>query len=300
MNALNRNLKNNLCVTQIASALTATMAFGLLTVSFSGTALAQTKKHENITLEQIQSIGNVVQAPEKLTVEKDLRSRALLEAAQSYGARAGLAQETNKIREVLEDHASTWDVAFNFGALMLVDEQIGEANPTLRPRLIIPPVILHTVQNTRQDSGDVFHIVDETFTIKEQAKFSSVAPTWRSYLIRDANSMSVTPPHSSLLPKTDEERVKFKEGVADGWRSGIAQAKAIYKSDLARLTRDYEGMSLYLELVEQKKVSVPFVATSNQAITGDENTMNINDVTLKITVMPSFQKDSNKWTPLTH
>lgn len=300
MNALNQKAVNKIRVNKLRSALSAAMATGLMAVTFSDAALAQSGRSDNITLEQIQSIGNTVQAPEKLTVEKDLRSRALQEAAQSYGARAGLAQETKKIREVLEDHASTWDVAFNFGALMLTDEQKNEVNATMRPRLIIPAVILHTTQNTRQDSSDVFHIVDETYTIKEQAKFASVAPSWRTYLIRDAASLNVTPPHSSLLPKTDEERTKFKQWVADGWRSGIEQAKAIYKADLARLTRDYEGMSLYLELVEQRKVSVPFVATSNQPITGDENTLNINDVTLKITVMPAFQKDSSKWAPQSH
>jgi defect-in-organelle-trafficking protein DotC len=100
------------------------------------------------------------------------------------------------------------------------------------------------------------------------------------------------------LPKTDEEKAKYKAWVADGWKSGIAQGKAIFQADLARLDRDYQGMHLYMELLEQGKVSAPFVAATNQHVTGDANTLNIDDVSLKITVMPAFQQDSSKWTPV--
>ena len=57
-------------------------------------------------------------------------------------------------------------------------------------------------------------------------------------------------------------------------------------------------MHLYHELLDQRKVSAPFIATNNRGVTGDANNLNIDDVTLKITVMPAFQKDAGKWLPV--
>ena len=266
-------------------------------VTFSGGSAAQSFSAPELTLEHVQSIANTTMPTDKLTAEQDLRTKALREAAQSYGARAGFLKTSEQIRETLEEHATLWDTAYNFGSLLLVDHQQGEKGAEMRPRIIVPPVLVVSQDNTYQPSADTFHTTDTTYRIIQQVHFSSTAPSWRTYLIREGKSQALSPPHSTLLPKDDQERENYKNWVAEGWDSGIKQAWDVYKTDIKRIDRDYKGMSLYHELVEQKQVSLPFIATSNKSISGDDNTMNINDVTLKITVMPAFQRDSSNWTP---
>jgi defect-in-organelle-trafficking protein DotC len=298
MSMLTNNVFLNSSVNKSAFSLSKKTILTASMVGFCGLASAQSFPTPEITLEQVQSIANSAATPGKLTVEQDLRAKALREAAQSYGARAGFLQKSGKIRDILEQHSTLWDAAWNFNSLLLVDEQRGEKGAEMRPRIIVPPVLLRSEDNTYQVSANVFQTTDETYRIHEQVHFSSVAPNWRTYLIRDTRGQALSPPHSSLLPKDDAEREKFKQWVAEGWESGVKQAWDVYITDVKKLDRDYGGMTLYHELVEQRKVSLPFVASSNKPISGDDNTMNINDVTLKITVMPSFQRDSKQWTPL--
>lgn len=285
-------------VTKTSKTLLISKVCTALAITFSSTAFAQTLDPDTISLEKLQALADLSHGTEKLSEEKDLRSKALQEAAQSYGARAGMAHETSTIRRVLLKHANLWDNAFSFDHLMLLDTQKNELDPQLRARLIVSPVIEQSLDNTAQDSPDTIRTVDETVTIREQARFSLTKPSWRTYLLRDTASLTISPPHSSLLPKNDEEKAKFKTWVAEGWKAGVAQAQAIYHADLKKLDRDYQGMHLYMEMLEQGKVSAPFVASSNRGVTGDANTLNINDVNLKITVMPAFQLDTSKWTPV--
>jgi defect-in-organelle-trafficking protein DotC len=297
MNVNKKNLSLRKLVSEIGSTLGCSLVFGMVAVSFSSPVSAEPVGTTQITLEQLQDVANTRVAPEKMVGETDLRMRAIQEAAQSYGARAALQQTSNTIRNVLEQNAPLWDKAWNFIPMMLVDEQTTEKDPEMRPRIVVPPVLMYSILNTRQDAPDVFHIVNETYIMKEQTHFSSIAPSWRTYLLRDESKKPILPPHNSLLPKTDEEREQFKKAVSDGWNAGVKQAYAIHEADLAKLTRDFVGMSLYHELVEQHKISLPFIASSNQPITGDTNTLNVNDITLRITVLPAFQRNVSKWTP---
>lgn len=232
----------------------------------------------------------------KLTEERNLRSKAMREAALSYGARSGLLRRTFEIKETLKQDGPKLDAIYNFSALMLTDLQPGE-NAESRARFVVPPVITKMGRTFNQEDSYLIRQRDQVMRIETNARFAAVAPNWRAYLERDMGESVVALPHASLLPRTNEERVSWDKWVAEGFAAGLVQADSIFESDQARLVRDIEGMILYYELVDQKVVTLPFVATRNDGVTGDANQLNINDVTLKITVLPAFQSSSKAWVP---
>lgn len=231
----------------------------------------------------------------KAAAERDVRSKAMREAANSYGARAGLIRGTFENQQALDKVASTYDATFNFVPLMLTDIQPKEKGGDGRPRLIKPPVVVQARGAFNQLDSRMIRERDAIFRLETNVEFVPVAPNWRAYLYRDMSEKNAALPHYTLMPRNEAEKLQWKQWVADGWSAGYAQAKAILESDLNRLARDFDGMVLYHDLVAQNVLSLPFVATRNDGVTGDDNSMNVNDVTLKITVIPSFQRKPARW-----
>jgi defect-in-organelle-trafficking protein DotC len=269
----------------------------LLLAGLSGGALAATATPP--TLEELQAAASGKAASKtEQTEEISLRMKAVQEAAQSYGMRGGLLYRSAQIRASLDRAANDLDVVWNFGPLMIIDLQPGEDPRTMRGRYIVPPVITRAQQIFKQDNANLIRLVDQTYRIESQARFSPTLPTWRTYLYRNLGEETPGLPHGSLLPRNDGEKGKWNDWVAAGYAEGIEQANQYFEYDLNRLTRDYTGMVLYHELVLQRMVSLPYVATANLGVTGDGETLNINDVVLRITAIPGFQHDTSTWTPI--
>lgn len=265
----------------------------VLAVGFSAPASAQSASG----LEQaINGIGNG-SVEDASTPEKDLRARAMREAAQSYGARSGLLFRTKQIRVDIDRAAKSNDVIYNFGPLMLVDQLPDEAG-VMRSRDVLPPVIVKEDVSFKQDSDTIIQKGGTNYHIFSQAKFLPIPPTWRSYLYRNVGEQTVAKPPSSLLPRSPGEQARYQQWISEGWSAGISQADSIYDSDMNRLDRDFNGMVLYYELVAQNMVTLPYIATSNSGVSGDATHLNLNNVTLRITIMPEFRHDSSKWTPV--
>lgn len=278
--------------------------FGLSVAVFGSNAFAQsvtasTKANATPpTLEQAQAKSKEATILDPgAAQERDLRAKAMQEAAQSYGARSGLLRRSFEIRNAVEKVGPKLDAIWNFRPLMLTDAQPGEVAQH-RERLIVPPVAIKAEGIFKQDSGTLVRFVNATYKLTTQPRFASVSPTWREYLYRDLGETVVQPPHVTLLPRTDEERANWDRWVAEGWAAGVKQADAYYEYDLNRLQRDFNGMAQYHEMVAKNMVSLPHVATANESVTGDENTLNINDSLLRITVMPAFRFDTKNWKPL--
>lgn len=298
------NAEAGLGVSKTALSACLASVFGL-TVALSGSnVFAQDATpssrpiQQPLTLEQAQAKSKeAISLDPGAAQERDLRAKAMQEAAQSYGARSGLLRRSFEIRHTVEKVAPKLDAIWNFRPLMLTDAQPGEVAQH-RQRLIVPPVVVQADKIYKQEGGTVVKTADKTFKLTTQPRFSATSPTWREYLYRDLGETVVQPPHVTLMPRTDEERANWDRWVAEGWASGVQQANSYYEYDLNRLDRDFSGMALYHELVEKKMVSLPYVATANESISGDENTLNINDSLLRITVMPAFRHDSKTWVPV--
>lgn len=231
-----------------------------------------------------------------LADQRNLRGKAMQEAALSYGARSGLLRRSYEIAETVKYAAPSLDAALNFTPRMLVDLLPGEKSEG-RSRIIVPPVLEQAGHTLNQLGPQEVRSREGILKFHANARISTTVPNWREYLTRDLGERTATPPHATLLPRTSEERANWDKWLAEGFAAGKEQADSIFEADVARLRRDLLGMDLYHSLVLQKVVSLPFVATRNDGVTGNGQQLNINDVTLRITVLPAFQTNPKEWTP---
>lgn len=222
------------------------------------------------------------------TVEGDspnvspIRLQALRDTAMTIGAQSGLSDRAKQLNEMLETRARHLDQVFNFNAMML------EQN-------VLPPVLVESRDNLNLASAETIRIADMTYQIADQARFVTAPPTWRSYLAMDYKKPPI--PNVTLLPKDQQERLVWRKYIDKGWKQGSQQAEAIFKENLARLHRDYNGMILYRKLLAQNIVSAPYVAKTNLGVTGGGSNIRVNDQVLRITALPTLQADSKRWKP---
>lgn len=212
-----------------------------------------------------------------------MRAEELKETAMTIGAQGGLAYRSQRIDQVLMQDKRNLNKAFNFNGLLL-------------PHHVLPPVLLENRRQLRLDDPQTIRLADRSYRIAEQARFVTTVPTWRDYLWMDFPPPP--PPNNALLPKTPSESKIWKEAVTTGWEQGITQANNIFEENVARLKRDYEGMTLYRKLLDQNMVSLPFVATTALGVTGDGSKVMINDNIQRITALPQLDPDAKHWKPV--
>lgn len=209
-----------------------------------------------------------------------MRVQALRDTALSVGARGGLAWRSDEINQIIARYEKLLPRIFNFNGLMLDHN-------------ILPPVLIEA-RNTLNLSGtDTIHISDRSYEILKQASFTTAAPHWRDYLWLTYEKPEL--PDKSLLPYTKEERAIWQKYIDEGWQAGVTQANLIYRENLGRLKRDFEGMVRYRSLLAQNMVSAPYVATLDMGITGGGKDLAVNDRLLKITAFPVLKTNGNQW-----
>jgi defect-in-organelle-trafficking protein DotC len=209
-----------------------------------------------------------------------LRHQFIRDTALSLGARGGLAWRSKEINKILVKHEPLLYRLFNFNAMLL------EKN-------VLPPVLIEGRNTLTLTGTDVIRIADRTFHILSQARFVTAAPNWRDYLW-----MKYTPPEQpdrALLPKNREEKIAWKIYIDQGWQAGVQQGDLIFKENIGRLKRDYEGMIRYRTLLAQNMVSPPFVAQLDMGVTGGGSNLTVNDKVLRITALPALRSDSQNW-----
>lgn len=248
---------------------------GAITVTASCTSTSPQKT--NSTLYKYHAASSIDKSTFSIT---GIRHLGLRDAALSTGARAGLAWRAKQINQLVKKHERQLDLIYNFNAL-LMDHNV------------LPPVLLEGRLPLEQTADDIIRVSDRAYTIQSQARFVTLAPTWRDYL--KLNYREPDMPDRSLLPRTEAEKTVWDKYVDEGWQLGITQAEVIFSENLGRLKRDYEGMVRYRTLLAQNMVSLPYVAQINLGITGGDSQMAINDRILRITAMPSFNTAGNEW-----
>jgi len=233
------------------------------------------------------AIASANRAATEISVTVDIpkiRLESIKEAALGYGARSGLARRSYEIGKILYDNQPLLDNVFNFNALVL-------------DRSVMPPVLSEAQNALRQPDSDTIRVADAVYRIERQAAFVTAPPTWREYLIREYR-YKVDLPTDLLLPKNDGEKKVWEQYVVQGWETGVRQANAIYDQSLARLERDFKGMVLYRSLLAKGMIGRPYVAESNLGVTGDGNSMSVNDRILRITAKPKLETNPAVWKPI--
>ncbi|WP_133127528.1 type IV secretion system DotC family protein [Legionella nagasakiensis] len=209
-----------------------------------------------------------------------IREMALRETALSLGAQSGLAWRAKFIDEELVKETRNLDAIFDFNALVL-------------PHNILPPVLLEGRNTLNLADTQTIRISDRTYKVAKQARFITTPPNWRQYLWMDYKKPDY--PNVTLLPKTKEERMIWKECVEKGWKQGIEQANIILEESIARIKEDFRGMILYRKLLAMNMVSPPYVSHTDLGITGDGEEIHIDDRVLRITALPALNTNSKEW-----
>ena len=211
-----------------------------------------------------------------------IRMEALKNAAMTIGAQGALALRSEQIDDILDKDSKYLVRTFNFDSLML-------------PNNVLPPVLVEGRRTLNLDNNQTIRIADRTYTIAQQAKFVTAAPTWHDYLWMDFQKPAQ--PDNTLLPKNKHEAAVWQKYVTEGWRQGVNQANSIFAENVARMKRDYEGMILYKKLVDQNMISTPYVATTALGVTGGGSNLTVNDKVKRITALPQLNSEANNWKP---
>lgn len=235
-----------------------------------------------------EMIGKTGTAPKKEKPkdgEDRLRMPAMKEAAMAYGARGGLAYTTREINRKLEKDSGKLARTYDFQMLMI---------PGPNGVMVNPPVIVEAVDAWESfDAGKTLRVADTVYEIVEQARFTSVAPMWQTYLI--SNFEDPENPPDALLPRDPAEKGQWAKWVTEGWKKGAEQAEETFQANLDRLNRDYTGMVRYKVLLEEGKVSAPVLAEGNLGNTGTGQDMRVNDRAIRITQDPTLQIAPKGW-----
>jgi defect-in-organelle-trafficking protein DotC len=175
------------------------------------------------------------------------RERAQKDAAYSSAIQAAAKERYEGIlATVVRPMEGRLDAIFDFGSLMLPQGQVQ----------VIPPVLSSAGSALRVEGGGRAATSQEgSILMVSKARIVPGPPNWRNYLFLDMPVPDET--HPSLLPVGAREISLWRERVARGWEVGISQADALFKSQVARLVRDYCGLLLYQELKGDGRVSPP-------------------------------------------
>lgn len=235
-----------------------------------------------------------------ITRRLDRRFNAFRTSGVSFGSCAGMNRRQDEIRVEVEVEARNLDAIYNFAALAIRADtpgmptcKTGDCKVTTTEGYIIPPVLSHLKQTYSQKSDDLIRVSDAVYKIRSQAHFSSAPPTWRSYLQTAFKFEDCAAPPVEL--KSQQDREAWDEGVKEGWARGYDEGAKVLRENLERLNRDFLGMVLYHKLLRLGMVTRPIAAGASMGVTGDANTMHVNESVYRIQVKPEFNLEPSKW-----
>ena len=210
---------------------------------------------------------------------KKLRPQAIREAAHMVTLQTAIAWRYKHLLDAVYAHAPIMDAAFNFGPLMMTQ---GDA-------LIMPPVLARAGASLRIEDEGTATAASTSFELLQKAKYVSVAPHWRTYLMADGFPEPELP-NPAVLPKNSKERAIWRAAVRESWAQGLTEADQIFQDNLARMTRDYRGVLLYHLLTAQHLMSRVRTARADMGlhISSKGTRLNIGQKVYRITAPGAF------------
>lgn len=229
----------------------------------------------------ISGCGNTVPKPVKL--ENNLiRQESLTTAALELGSQEALSWRTAQIAHTISKQNRLLDQIFNFNAVLVNGN-------------VLPPVLAQANKSINLADSETIRTADRTYQIVSKAHFITQVPTWRQYFKLSYQKPKLPP--KSLQPQNPEEMKLWNDMITKGWEHGLKQADKIFIENVSKLKRDYIGMTIYHALVRHKMISAPIVSSVDLGVTGDTESMRLNDRVMRI-VENSKLKPSGKWRPI--
>ena len=215
-------------------------------------------------------------------VFKGQRGKAQRRAAYTLAVQTAVHWRYARIDQELKRESAKLDRIFNFRDLMLDKGRV------------LPPVITASGPASKIDSAKSERTVVATYRIERAARLVSTAPTWRTYLIHDYPVGDR--PNPVLYPKGAKERARWDQAVRRGWQAGVKQALNLFRTNLARLQRDYIGMARFSRLAAQGVVSVPIVAANTPRIRVQGKALSVGEREIRLTRIARWQQ-THDWNP---
>ncbi|MCP1674272.1 defect-in-organelle-trafficking protein DotC [Natronocella acetinitrilica] len=268
-----------------------TIAALLLAGLFSGAAMAGSEARSISDLRSLNFNASVFGSAGG-EEEFDLRRRALRDAALATGAQHGYVDQMERLKRQLRANADYMDQTWDFSTVMRLATH-GEEELYL-----LPPVIRELRNSMIATEGHQrLRVSDTTYLIEKRERLVLAPPNWRDYLLFD-QPVRVTTPPKPLLPNTPEEMTAWVEGVERGWVAGARQASQEMGRRLEQLGGDYTGMLRYMRLLTEGKIESPFVASSQEWVTGGGAEMRINERVYQISRPSSLNANMDDWKTL--
>jgi defect-in-organelle-trafficking protein DotC len=240
-----------------------------------------TTQPPQLTITDLENLNSNAPYYQLQNTSQTIRLQAVQQAAEAVGMQAGLSAESQVIDANLSAHSSQLDQIFDFNLVMYQNN-------------VLPPVIEQDNDTMNiNDVGDAVRIGGVTYKIINQVRFVTSPPTWRDYLWMNYPQPQL--PNKVLLPTNSQEQAIWQSSVQEGWSEGVQQALSIYKINLNRLVRDLNGMLLYKSLLVQNMVSPYYVSKQDLGVTGDGNSMVIDDQSWQIPDKPQLQLHTKLW-----
>ena len=225
----------------------------------------------------------VDQDPEKMaSAFSGMREQAIYEAAYTVALQTAVKQRYTGINNVLESLDKELDRAFNFTPLMMYGNRL------------MPPIVTQAGTSFDLRNPKLAVSSDKTFRIFKGARIVTIAPSWRDYMYKDFGVIESINP--LLSPKDEAEQQLWRKAVLAGWSEGQSQAHKIFKINLNRLVRDYNGVIQFLLLADQGVMSKPQLAAGKHSVQESEEgaALDINQVVYRLTEDARFQ-DVKAW-----
>jgi defect-in-organelle-trafficking protein DotC len=245
---------------------------------------------DRLLLAQVMSLSPEALQNAEGAVENAARRKSVRNAGTTLGHSMGVAHESSRYNRLWEETAGLLDEAVPFHVLMMDSPYATN---------ILPPVISQSIQYSATiEEGRTFRAAGKIYRIEKQPKFRRSAPTWRDYL-KLQYKKPVMPPRS-LLPANAQERDLFGVALIRGYIAGIETAKYRAKAAYNSLETDFNGMVLYHLLLSYEMVTRPIIDTNYNAVAVNAlgNEMAIDDLIMRIKVLPRLEGNKNKWRAL--
>ena len=216
---------------------------------------------------------------EKESAVNLMRPSAIKEAAQLVTFQTAMAWRYKQLVAATETHSGIMDAAFNFGPLLMTQ---GDA-------LILPPMLTRSGASMRIESFDTATAAQTSYELLAPARYVSVVPTWREFLMADAFP-EPEKPNPAVMPKDDKERRIWREAVRETWAQGLAEADQLYADNISRMVRQYRGVMLYHLLTAQHLLSTVNTASAELGMktTDGGNKLHIGQKVYRITTPSAF------------
>jgi defect-in-organelle-trafficking protein DotC len=195
-----------------------------------------------------------------------LRTDTLRKTALQYGTQMGLHWRTEKLNQILKKHEGGLD-SVSFTSFLE------------NGHVLVPSIIKSTANESY--SGNTLTKVFASYTVDEEAKIVSAAPTYRDYLIHDYKKPR--PVHAALKPRTNDESISWLAASKEGFELGVKQANEIYYDALQEMEMDISGRIMYLSMKALDMIKPAAIKLSENGVTFNGRTMNVGETVLEVT-----------------